>query len=116
MSRLTFDQIANMTVGDRFYESEYGLNIWAEIESLPFIKEVEMGGTIGPRRQITFQALNVGTDGYIDYMITEGMEHYGCKLYLEPEMIVIRNDGEFGYIEAKVDGFEEPMLLSKFTR
>ena len=64
---------SDLEIGDVFYECEYGINLRMTVQTKP-IKE---------NGQWTWKAST--KDGEeVSYLITEGLEHYGPRIYKTP--------------------------------
>jgi hypothetical protein len=85
-----FDKLAQMKVGDVFYECEMGLNIEARVTSLPVASNDNSEG----RRVLRWNAVNTQNGEPIAYLLTEGLDHYGPRIYDQPQYGGMRN-GEF---------------------
>ena len=73
----------DLNEGDIFYECQSGFNIKCEILTRPeWVNEESFGKT---RRHWTWFAKNVFSGESIEYGLTEGFEHYGPRLYSEPQ-------------------------------
>jgi hypothetical protein len=67
----------DLKMNDIFYECEYGKNMKMIVTEKPALIE-------GDRNKWAWKAMC--SNGYIyDYLITEGLEHYGPKIYSVPE-------------------------------
>ena len=64
--------VAKIKVGDIHYEYEYGMGIKCKVVSEP--KRSKEG-------KWTWQSENLKTGGMINYLLSEGFEHYGPNLY-----------------------------------
>lgn len=64
--------IENIKIGDIHYEFDYGFGIKCEVLTLPVRND---------DGQWEWKSKNLNTGEKIDYLITEGFEHYGPKLY-----------------------------------
>ena len=85
------DEIGTLKVGDVIYECEYGTNIEVRITSEP----VQVpGGGYEWRTQWQWTAENTQNGEPIAYLLTEGLSHYGPRLYREPQYSRIV-DGEW---------------------
>lgn len=80
MASIRDDEIQNLAVGDIFYECEMFANIEAEVIEAP----VSADGFEG-RKQWRWKARNTQNGEVIDYLLTEGLSHYGPRLYREPQ-------------------------------
>jgi hypothetical protein len=69
--------VNDIEVGDKLYEIEYGSYIECVVLSKP--KRTESGSYV----QWTWEVKNTLTGKTVEYLITEGLEHYGPKLYNE---------------------------------
>lgn len=74
-------EIQNFKIGDVFYECEMGMNIEARVTSEPVATFSE--GL--DKRQWTWTAENTQNGKQINYLLTEGMSHYGPRLYRMPQ-------------------------------
>lgn len=92
--RAPFDEIAQFKVGTVFYECEAGMNIEARVTSEPVLGEGYEG-----RRVLTWEAVNTQNDEPISYRLTEGLEHYGPRIYGQPK-----------YVRVNKGGWEFPLL------
>ena len=85
-----FDKLAQMKVGDVFYECEYGANIRARVTTAPVIDTTSWEG----KRQLRWEAENTESGEPISYLLTEGLDHYGPRIYDEPQYGYIK-DGKW---------------------
>lgn len=77
----------NLNVGDIFYECYNGMNVKLKVIRKPeFITSVVNG-----KRKWSWVAITLDGE-VIDYSITEGLEHYGPKIYSIPMYGYIEND------------------------
>lgn len=83
MQSIRDSEIPGLQVGDIFYECEYGTNIEARITSAPVESFSESLG----KRQWKWTAENTQNGKVIDYLLTEGLSHYGPRLYRQPQYI-----------------------------
>lgn len=67
--------VNEIKIGDIHYEFEYGCGIKCEVISLPIRTKS------GDYYQWSWQSKNLKTGNVIDYLITEGLSHYGPNLY-----------------------------------
>lgn len=72
----------NLKIGDEFYEFAYGINIHLVVTSDVKENTVIIDGK--GRKQYSWFARNVDADHEVEYLVTEGLEHYGPKLYSVP--------------------------------
>ena len=85
---------ADFTVGDTIYECQSGLNIKVEVTSRPeYVLETSFGTE---RKYWTWSGKNVYSGEAIAYALTEGLEHYGPRLYSEPQYVTVTG-GEVAY-------------------
>lgn len=84
--------IPNLKIGDVIYECEMGMNIEARITSEP----VESYSEGLEKRQWRWTAVNTQNGETIYYLLTEGLSHYGPRLYLQPQYSRFA-DGEITY-------------------
>lgn len=82
-------EIQGMKVGFVFYECQMGFNIEAEVTVPP----IEVEG-FDNRKAWEWKAKNTQSGEIIDYRLTEGMSHYGPRLYTKPQYVHMK-DGEF---------------------
>ena len=85
------DEIPSLKIGDIIYECQYGMNLEAEVLSAP----VERDGNEG-RRYWSWTAKNTQTGEIISFGLTEGLSHYGPRLYREPQYARFHN-GELDF-------------------
>lgn len=64
--------IEDIKIGDIHYEFDYGFGIKCEVLTTPIRNN---------DKQWTWLSKNVNTGEEIEYLVTEGFEHYGPKLY-----------------------------------
>lgn len=64
--------IENIKIGDIHYEFDYGFGIKSVVLTTP-VRNNE--------NQWTWTSKNVYTGEEIEYLVTEGFEHYGPKIY-----------------------------------
>jgi hypothetical protein len=76
-----FDKLAQMKPGDVFFECEYGTNIRARVLSAPVASNDGVDG----RRVLRWEAENTENGEAISYMLTEGLDHYGPRIYDVPQ-------------------------------
>jgi hypothetical protein len=76
-----FDKLAAMQPGDIFYECEMGMNIRARVLTAPTVTGDEVNG----KRILRWEAENTETREPISYMLTEGLDHYGPRIYDQPQ-------------------------------
>ena len=79
---ISFNEIFEFEVGDIIYECSSGANVEVRIETKPV--EVVVHKT---RRALKWTATNTETGALIEYLITEGLEFYGPRLYRRPMYI-----------------------------
>lgn len=82
---MTFDDICKLKVGDVFFECEYGSNLRARVTFPPEVTTTTFNDDNKERRQVNFIAVNTENDVSINYLITEGLEHYGARLYKDAQ-------------------------------
>lgn len=86
---LRFEDVKALKIGDVVYECEGGNNLRARVET-----EVVEGKGYEDRRTLSFKAVNTENNASIDYLLTEGLTHYGPRLYDQPQYGYFK-DGEF---------------------
>lgn len=98
--------IPNLKVGQIIYECESGYNIEIRVTSVP----VE---TVGyeRRRAWAWTGVNTQNDETIKFLLTEGLSHYGPRLYTDPEYCHII-DGKPTYPLFKPDYPESPSVTT----
>lgn len=73
-------EISSLAIGDIIYECEMGMNIEARVTSSPTETTTDDG-----KRQWRWTAENTQNGKVINYLLTEGMSHYGPRLYRMPQ-------------------------------
>lgn len=81
----------DLKIGDIFYECESGINIEAKVTEAV----TEHEGFEG-RKQWKWKAVNTQNGKEISYMLTDGLSHYGPRLYKSPQYARVVN-GEFDF-------------------
>lgn len=76
---LSFQDMANLKLDDIIYEYEYGYTIKARVVIAPVVADDGYEG----RRTVRWTAFNDDTNVSIEYLCTEGLEHYGPKVYFD---------------------------------
>jgi len=94
MTRVRDDEIANLEIGDVIYECEGFTNIEVRITSKPVASISE---PLEGRTQWRWTAENTQNGKSIDYLLTEGLSHYGPRLYRQPAYVTIGKDGEWKF-------------------
>jgi hypothetical protein len=75
----------DMNIGDIFYECQSGINLKCKVLTRPeYTNEVYSGIA---KRHWKWVAENVYNGDKINYGLTEGFEHYGPRLYSEPQYV-----------------------------
>ena len=69
-----------LKIGDVFYECQSGHNLKMIVTSTPIIKD----------GKITWTAKNMLGDE-VDYLVTEGLEHYCPRIYDRPQYVSIKD-------------------------
>jgi hypothetical protein len=80
MNSIPDSEVKNLAVGDIFYECEMFMNVEARVTEAP-VPAGEMDG----RQQWRWKAENTQTGQSISYLLTEGLSHYGPRLYRTPQ-------------------------------
>ena len=80
MATIRDTEIMSLAVGDIIYECEMGMNLEARVTTAPIEEEGFEG-----RKKWSWTAKNTQNGQEINYLITEGMSHYGPRLYREPQ-------------------------------
>lgn len=96
---MTFDDICNLKVGDIRYECESGVNIRFKVTSEPKVDTVTI--TDKKHRTVRFEAINTENNEQINYIITEGLEHYGARIYTE---------AQYGYFDKEHNTWNMPLF------
>jgi hypothetical protein len=78
-----------LAVGDTFYECEMGMNMKLSVKTDPTSKMIDIGDG-KQRMQWSWTATDI-RDQVINYCWTEGLSHYGPRLYSKPQYIHIEN-------------------------
>jgi hypothetical protein len=80
--------------GQIFYEGAYGFNLeMVALEDAKIIKEFGQDeGVLSGKKQFGFAAKNTQTGDLQDYVLTEGLAHYGPSLYRYPPYIKSEKD------------------------
>ncbi len=84
-------EIKDLKIGNIHYECQYGYNVKAQVISEP---EPIVGVDEKPAWKWT--AVNTQNGEEIEYMLTEGLSHYGPRLYWMPQYARF-NDGKMVY-------------------
>lgn len=80
MTSIRDEDIMSLKVGDVIYECEGGMNLEARVTEAP----TEAEGFEG-RKKWAWTAINTQTGEEISYLLTEGLSHYGPRLYRQPQ-------------------------------
>jgi hypothetical protein len=80
MTSIRDEEIQHLAVGDIIYECEMFQNVEARVVELPSLAVDDDG-----RKQWRWKAVNTQNGQQIDYLLTEGLSHYGPRLYREPQ-------------------------------
>lgn len=80
-----------LKVGDEFFECESGINIHCRVTSDVTVDDYYDDFSKENRKQYRWTAVNVYNDEEISYLITEGLEHYGPRLYSSPQYATVKN-------------------------
>lgn len=83
--------IPSLKVGEVIYECEAGMNTEARVTKAP----TEVDGVDG-RKQWRWDAVNTQNGEAISYLLTEGLSHYGPRLYRAPQYCCVSN-GEISF-------------------
>lgn len=79
MDSIRDNEIQHLAVGDIIYECEMFMNVEACVLTVP---TCDMSGG---RKQWRWKAENTQNGAPIDYLLTEGLSHYGPRLYRKPQ-------------------------------
>lgn len=87
MASIKDSEIPTLEVGDIIYECEarFG-NLEAKVTEKPTETVTEDG-----KKQWRWAAENTQDGSKIDYLITEGLSHYGPRIYRQPQYIKMVN-------------------------
>jgi hypothetical protein len=91
MTSIRDSEVKDLKIGDVIYECEYGMNIEVRVVSVPVGSE--SSDALGKRQQWAWIGENTQTGDRIEYLLTEGLSHYGPRLYRQPQYIRINRDG-----------------------
>lgn len=80
----------NFKVGDEFYECEMGLNYHGRVTEAPTSTISNEG-----RVQWRWKAIGVHDNKVTEYLVTEGFESYGPRIYSQPQYVKRGKDGQF---------------------
>jgi hypothetical protein len=87
--RIEDDEISALKIGEVIYECRSGVNIEVRITSEP----VQVPGGYDGRKQWQWTAENTQNAEPIAYLITEGLSHYGPRLYRQPQYVRVMEGG-----------------------
>ncbi len=71
-----------LKIGDTLYEYGYGLELITKVITTPISTDIEINNKL--YKQWSWKSMVQNSNAIVDYVITEGMEHYGPKLYDYP--------------------------------
>lgn len=74
---MSFDKAITLKVGDKFVEERVGKFI--------VTKDAEVGEGFEKRRTVKWEARKFDEKKPTSFLITEGLDHYGPRIYLEKE-------------------------------
>lgn len=77
------DEIAALKAGDIFYECQSGHNMELMVVTAPIEKD---GGTY------SWEAVDTTRGCRVSYMWTEGLSHYGPRIYSAPQYVTVKHD------------------------
>lgn len=77
---LSFEELAELDVGDIIYECDYGQNAEVQLVTLPVIEIEQNSG----EKVLKFMAKTTLDSGQIEYYINSKFMHYAPKLYKYP--------------------------------
>jgi len=80
MTTIRDEEIQHLSVGDVIYECEMFMNVEARVTEVPTCVVGQDG-----RKQWRWKAENTQNGSLIDYLLTEGLSHYGPRLYRNPQ-------------------------------
>ncbi|MCP4990071.1 MAG: hypothetical protein GY928_29720 [Colwellia sp.] len=75
----------DFNVGDKYYECESGYNLELTVLTKPVKSD---------KNSWTWKAID-DSGKEVDYRLTEGMEHYGPRLYSTPQYCSLNGEGGF---------------------
>lgn len=79
---MTFKEQSNLKVGDVLWESTQCGNIKFKVKTVT-IDQIELDGKI--HQQVYINGTDRASGKEVEFMTTEGLEHYGAKLCWEPK-------------------------------
>lgn len=83
-----FKDVIDFKVGDVFYESDYCGTVKLQVSTLPSVEEVDIFDE--KHRQVSFKATMIEGGKEVEFLMTEGLEHYGPKLYDHPAYVNLK--------------------------
>lgn len=89
--KLSFEELTELKVGEVFFECDSGVNLTFSVTVDPVISKCDISGK--EHRQVAWTANNVASGKDTIFMVTEGLEHYGPKIYRTPQYVAFK-DGE----------------------
>lgn len=107
---ISFDDLAELKVGDIIFECEGGLNIKTKVLTVPIASKQKDGEE---RRTLKWDAENTEDKTPISYFVTEGYMHYGPRLYMEPQYCYRSKEGKFTFPLVGTSGV--PDMYNKST-
>jgi len=100
VSNIKDSQIKDLKIGNITYECQYGYNIKAKVTSEP-----EQVCGVDEKPAWKWKAVNTQNGEEIEYMLTEGLSHYGPRLYWMPQYA--KFDKEKGFVYELYGGGSE---------
>jgi len=79
MTSIRDEEIQHLAIGDIIYECEMFANIEVRVLTVPTCSVFD------GRKQWRWKAENTQNGDQIDYLLTEGLSHYGPRLYRNPQ-------------------------------
>ncbi|UDF29319.1 UNVERIFIED_ORG: hypothetical protein LHK14_17670 [Roseateles sp. XES5] len=80
MTNIRDNEIEHLAVGDIIYECEMFMNAEVRVTEVPTCTVTDEGW-----KQWRWKAENTQDGSIVDYLLTEGLSHYGPRLYREPQ-------------------------------
>jgi hypothetical protein len=91
-SSIRDEEVKDLKAGDVIYECQYATNIEVRLKSAP-----KLIGMVDGRNQWEWCGENTQTGEVIDYLLTEGLSHYGPRLYRKPQYVRFSGNGQVSF-------------------
>lgn len=115
--------VNDIEVGDMMYECEYGRNVKVQVLTKP----IRLQKDLNENYKWEWEAVVLDTNEKIFYLVTEGYEHYGPKLYHNPIYRKLNDDiyillnmrytldlGSLSYVNVKTKEFTDEGVLCEY--